>query len=141
MKHIIRSGYVMSRGAKKITVKATAGRKSYTYMRKPGFTRVKPVPAYDVGAIGKGPKLIGKLKKGMLTSYGYHPVEAKTNRHKSLSKAISKGKEVPLTVFRRLQAIGTLTKRTLPRASRIYRADAKWIRAKYASKFKTSLTK
>jgi hypothetical protein len=25
--------------------------------------------------------------------------------------------------------------------SRIYRADAKWIRAKYASKFKTSLTK
>jgi hypothetical protein len=48
---------------------------------------------------------------------------------------------VPLTVFRRLQAIGTLTKRTLPRASRIYRADAKWIRAKYASKFKTSLTK
>lgn len=102
---------------------------------------MKPVPTYDVGAIGKGPKLIGKLKKGMLTSYGYHPVEAKTNRHKALSKAISKGKEAPLAVFRRLQAIGTLTKRTLPRASRIYKSDAKWVRSKYASKFKTPLKK
>jgi len=141
MRHIIRSGYTVHRTPKKITVKATATRKSYTYMRKAGFTRVKPVPTYDVGAIGKGPKLIGKLKKGMLTSYGYHPVEAKTNRHKSLSKAISKGKEAPLAVFRRLQAIGTLTKRTLPRASRIYKADAKWIRSKFASKFKTPLKK
>lgn len=141
MTHIIRSGYTVHRTPKKITVKARPGRKSYTYMRKAGFTRVKPVPTYDVGAIGKGPKVIGKLKKGMLTSYGYHPVEAKTNRHKSLSKAISKGKEAPLAVFRRLQAIGTLTKRTLPRASRIYKADAKWIRSKYASKFKTPLSK
>ena len=137
MRHIIRSGYTVSRTAKKISVKAIPGRKSYTYMRKAGFTRVKPVPTYDVGAIGKGPKLIGRLKKGMLTSYGYHPVEAKTNRYKALSKAISKGKEAPLSVFRRLQAIGTLTKRTLPRASRIYKADAKWVRDKYASGFKS----
>lgn len=141
MKHIIRSGYTVRRGPKKITVKATATRKSYTYMRKPGFTRVKPVPIPDVGAAGKGPKLIGKLKKGMLTQYGYHPVEAKTNRHKSLSKAISKGREAPLAVFRRLQAIGTLTKRTLPRASRIYKADAKWIRSKFARSFKTLIKK
>ena len=137
MRHIIRSGYTMHRTPKKITVRAIPGRKSYTYMRKAGFTRVKPMPTYDVGAIGKGPKLIGRLKKGMLTSYGYHPVEAMTNRHKSLSKAISRGKEAPLAVFRRLQAIGTLTKRTLPRASRIYKADAMWIRSKYASKFLT----
>jgi len=137
MRHIIRSGYTVSRTAKRISVKAIPGRKSYTYMRKAGFTRVKPVPTYDVGAIGKGPKLIGRLKKGMLTSYGYHPVEAKTNRYKALSKAISKGKEAPLSVFRRLQAIGTLTKRTLPRASRIYKADAKWVRDKYAAGFKS----
>jgi hypothetical protein len=83
-----------------------------------------------VGAAGKGPKLIGKLKKGMLTQYGYHPVEAMTNRHKALSKGISKG-EKPLSVMRRLVAIGTLTKSRLPRASRIYRQDAKWISRKY----------
>lgn len=136
MKHIIRSGYTVHRTPKKITVRATTKHKQYTYMRKAGFTRVKPVPIPDVGAAGKGPKLIGRLKKGMLTQYGYHPVEAKTNRYKSLSKAISKGEE-PLAVFRRLQAIGTLTKRTLPRASRIYRADAKWVRDKFASGFKS----
>jgi len=141
MTHIIRSGYTVHRKAKTIRVKAGPTHKAYSYRRKSGFTRVKPVPTYDVGAIGKGPKLIGRLKKGMLTSYGYHPVEAKTNRYKALSKAVSKGKEAPLSVFRRLQAIGTLTKRTLPRASRIYKSDAKWIRAKYASKFKTSISK
>jgi hypothetical protein len=141
MTHIIRSGYTVRHTSKTIRVKAGPTHKAYSYRRKAGFTRVKPVPTYDVGAIGKGPKVIGKLKKGMLTSYGYHPVEAKTNRYKALSKAISKGKEAPLSVFRRLQAIGTLTKRTLPRASRIYKSDAKWIRTKYASKFKTSISK
>jgi hypothetical protein len=110
-------------------------------MRKPGFVRVKPMPSYDVGSIGKSRRVIGKLKKGMLTAYGYHPVEAMTNRHKSLSKAISKGKEMPIAVFRRLVAIGTLTKRTLPRASRIYKSDAKWVRAKYARHFKSKLSK
>jgi len=105
MKHLTHSG---SR------VEATA----YSYRRKPGFTRVP-----------------GPLKKGMLTSYGYHPVETKTNRHKALSKAITKGKQAPLSVFRRLQAISTLTKRTLPRASRIYKQDAVWVRAKYAKSF------
>jgi hypothetical protein len=38
-------------------------------------------------------------------------------------------------VFRRLQAISTLTKRTLPRASRIYKQDAVWVRGKYAKSF------
>lgn len=145
MKHIIRSGYSFHHPAKTIKVRGTvtkAGvvRKSYTYRRKAGWTRVAPVPIKDVGAAGKGPKLIGPLKRGMLTVYGYHPVEAKTNRYKALSKAVSQG-EAPLAVFRRLQAIGTLTKRTLPKASRTYKADAKWIRSKYASRFKTSMKK
>ena len=135
MKHLIRSGYVSRRTSKLIRVGATATHKAYSYRRKPGFTRVKPLPTYDVGAIGRSTKTIGPLKKGMLTSYGYHPVEAMTNRHKALSKAITKGKEAPLSVFRRLQAISTLTKRTLPRASRIYKQDAVWVRAKYAKSF------
>ena len=32
---------------------------------------------------------------------------------------------------RRLSAIGTLTKRTLPTASRIYKRDMRWIREKF----------
>jgi len=120
---------MMKLSRKKITVHRKDGT-SYSYVRKAVSRRVKAVPAYDVGAIGHSTKVIGKLKGGMLTRYGYHPVEAMTNRHKALSKGITKG-EKPLTVFRRLMAIGTLTKGRLPRASRIYRQDAKWISRKY----------
>jgi Family of unknown function (DUF5771) len=133
MKSIMRSGYTQVRSRKRIVVHRKSG-KTYSYVRKAGKTRVRAAPIPDVGAAGKGPKLIGKLKGGMLTKYGYHPVEATTNRHKALSRGISKG-EKPLSVMRRLVAISTLTKRTLPRASRIYKADAMWIRSKYASRF------
>lgn len=133
MRAILRSGYTQVRSRKRITVHRKDG-KTYTYVRKAGKSRVAPTPIKDVGAAGKGPKVIGPLKGGMLTRYGYHPVEAMTNRHKALSKGISRG-EKPLAVMRRLMAISILTKRTLPRASRIYRADAKWIRSKYASSF------
>jgi hypothetical protein len=134
MKAVIRSGYTQVRKRMKITVRRKDGT-SYSYIRKAGKTRVRAVPSPDVGAAGKGPKLIGKLKKGMLTQYGYHPVEAMTNRHKSLSKGISQG-ETPLAVSRRLLAISTLTKRTAPRASRIYKQDAKWIKSKFKWGFK-----
>jgi len=134
MSSILRSGYTQKRTRKVVRVSRKDGT-SYTYVRKAGATRVRPVPIPDVGAAGKGPRLIGKLKAGMLTKYGYHPVEAKTNRHKALSKGVSKG-EKPLAVMRRLVAISTLTKRTAPRASRIYKQDAMWIRSKYAKSFK-----
>jgi hypothetical protein len=134
MSSILRSGFTMHRSAKRITVHRKNG-KTYTYTRKAGTTRVRPVPIPDVGAAGKGPKIIGHLKKGMLTRYGYHPVEAMTNRHKCLVKAVTKGKEDPHAVIKRLIAISTLTKRTAPRASRIYKQDAKWVHSKYAKKF------
>jgi len=129
MSSILRSGYMMHRKAKRITVHRNG--KTFSYVRSAGVTRVRPVPIPDVGAAGKGHKVIGKLKKGMLTRYGYHPVEAMTNRHKSLVRAVTKGKEDPHAVIKRLTAISTLTKRTAPRASRIYKADAKWIHKKY----------
>lgn len=129
----MKSGYTQVRSRKKITVRRKSG-KTYSYVRSAGKTRVRPTPIPDVGAAGRGPQVIGKLKGGMLTKYGYHPVEAMTNRHKALSKGISHG-EKPLSVMRRLIAISTLTKRTLPRASRIYKSDALWIRSKYSSSF------
>ena len=138
MSSILRSGYTQTRSRKVIRVHRKDGT-SYTYVRKPGKTRVKPVHIPDVGAAGKGSKLIGKLKGGMLTKYGYHPVEAMTNRRKSLTKGVSKG-EKPLAVMRRLIAISTLTKRTAPRASRIYKQDAMWIRKKYSKQFKTKIS-
>lgn len=133
MKSELRSGHVRRNTHRVIRVTRRDGTR-YSYVRRAGLSRVSAVPAKDVGAAGKSTKVIGKLKGGMLTKYGYHPVEAKTNRHKALSKGISKG-EKPLSVMRRLVAISTLTKRTLPRASRIYKQDAMWIRRKYAKSF------
>jgi hypothetical protein len=133
MKSELRSSHVRRNTRRVIRVIRKDGT-SYSYVRKAGLSRVSAVPAKDVGAAGKSSKVIGKLKGGMLTKYGYHPVEAMTNRHKALSKGISKG-EKPLSVMRRLIAISTLTKRTLPRASRIYKQDAMWIRSKYAKSF------
>ena len=134
MRTIIRSGYVQHRKRKTITVHRKDG-KAYRYTRKAGTSRVRSVPTKDVGAIGKSPKIIGPLKAGMLTRYHYHPVEAPTNRHKALVKAVTKGREDPHAVIRRLIAISTLTKRTLPRASRIYKADARWVHSKYSKMF------
>jgi len=134
MRTIIRSGYVQHRKSKRITVHRKDG-KTYTYTRKAGTTRVRAVPTKDVGAIGKGPKVIGKLKAGMLTRYHYHPVEAPKDRRRALVKAVTKGHEDPHAVIRRLIAISTLTKRTLPRASRIYKEDARWVHSKYSKMF------
>lgn len=134
MRTIIRSGYIQHRASKRITVHRKDGR-TYTYTRKAGTTRVRPVPTKDVGAIGKGPKVIGPLKAGMLTRYHYHPVEAPGTRRKALVRAVTKGREDPHAVIRRLIAISTLTKRTLPRASRIYKQDAAWVHSKYSRMF------
>ena len=133
MKSHLRSSHVRRNTRRIIRVTRRDGTR-YSYVRKAGVSRVSAVPAKDVGAAGKSTKVIGKLKGGMLTKYGYHPVEAMTNRRKALSKGISQG-EKPLSVMRGLIAISTLTKRTLPRASRIYKQDAMWIRSKYAKSF------
>ena len=132
----MRKSHIRHVTRKVIRVSATKGRPSYTYVRKSSKTKVRPSYAYDVGTIGQSKSRIGPLKHGMLTRFGYHPVEAKTNRRKALSKGVSKG-EKPLAVMRRLIAISTLTKRTAPRASRIYKQDAMWVRSKYAKSFKT----
>jgi hypothetical protein len=135
----LRSAHTRKLSVKRITV--NKGGKKYSYVRKAKTVKVRGTPAYDVGTIGRPKSVIGPLKHGMLTKFGYHPVEAMTNRHKSLVKAIHVGKEEPLAVFRRLMAVSTLTKRMAPRAHRIYKQDAMWIRAKYASRFKTPIKK
>jgi len=135
----MRSAHTRRLTAKRVSVKGSPSRPGYSYVRKAKTIRVRGVSAYDVGTIGKPKSVIGPLKHGMLTRFGYHPVEARSGRHRALMKAIHTGGEKPLAVFRRLMAVSTLTKRMAPRASRIYKEDAHWIRVKYASKFKTPL--
>ena len=137
MRIVMRSAYVAHRKNKLVQVRATAKRKGYTYMAKGGSVHVKAVPIKDVGAAGKGPKIIGKLKAGMLTQYHYHPVETRTARHRALIRAVRVGQEDPHQIIKRLIAISTLTKRTLPNASRIYKSDARWVHEKFSKYFKS----
>ena len=134
MRSALRVGYTAKRKACVVTVKGTSKHKGYTYKTKAMTYRVKPRPAADVGALGQKRSVIGKLKAGMLTKYHYHPVETMTKRHIALKKAIRTGRENPNQVIKRLTAISTLTKRTLPNASRIYKRDAKWVALKFKTK-------
>jgi hypothetical protein len=113
-------------------VKPTRARCGYTYRHKAGLVRVKSTPIPDVGAAGKPTSVIGRLKGGMLTRYGYHPVESKTARRRSLAKAVRR--ESPIPVINRLLAIAGITRKRLPTASRTYKKDSRWISENYLAK-------
>jgi hypothetical protein len=120
-------------------------RKGYTVQKKSGISYtvhpkkrsafVKPRCVKDTGRPGKGTrsrKGIGHLRKGELKKYGYSSTQNQADRHKALGKAM---KEFgPLGVFRKLVAVANYTENTLPAKSRIYRADADWIRDKHGGK-------
>jgi hypothetical protein len=96
-------------------------RKGYT--RKDG-TRVRPTCIIDRGMKGKGPNLIGHLKEGTLTKYGYHARSSLKDRRISLGKAIKAyGTTV---VIRKLNAICILNKNTNPSISKIFCTDKRW---------------
>lgn len=98
------------------------------YITKRG-TYVPPRKIRNRGLPGKGPVLIKTpLKHHGLKEYGYFHVDAKTiaQRHRALKTAMKSG--VPrVTLIRRLGAIATLTSRTMPRLSKIYRRDQHWL--------------
>lgn len=73
--------------------------------------------------------LIGPLKEGALSKFGYHANKSKISRHKSLRKAVRR--YGPLSTFRKLQAVGTLTKRTEKSKSKKFIADRNWVRKTY----------
>lgn len=131
---MLRTSHTRKLSRKTIAVPKSKHNVAFRYVRKAKTVTVRSVPSPDVGAARKNTSIIGKLKAGMLTAFGYHPVESMTSRHKALTKAIKVGRENPLSVFHRLHAIGTLTKRTLPTASRIYRRDRDWIADKFLGK-------
>lgn len=93
-------------------------------------TYVPPRKIKNRGLPGKGPVLIkNPLKHHGLREYGYFHVDNKTvsQRHGALTRAMRVGKVQPVTLIRRLGAIATLTRRTMPRLSSIYRRDQHWL--------------
>jgi hypothetical protein len=70
--------------------------------------------------------LIGDLKEGSLKKVGYSAKKGKTARHKSIRKAVKK--YGPLSTFRKLNAVATLTKRSSKGRSRTFKADRNWVK-------------
>lgn len=69
---------------------------------------------------------------GKLNEHGYHGVRDKTElaRHRALGKVIRAG-EPPLGLFRRLNVLMILFKRTDPKLSKIFKSDRNWVKNTY----------
>ena len=113
--------------------KGTIKRVSYkkkSFKRKDGTvvksTRIGASCIKDRGKPGKGPRLIGSLRKGTLRKFGYKASKRTSVRRKSLKKAMKK--EHPTSVFRKLRAVGTLLRNTAPEMSRRVIADSAWVK-------------
>ena len=75
-----------------------------------------------------------KLKKGVLAKYGYKNVDSLTlkQRRIALKKALKRMK--PLKLYHRLNAVRVLHTNTNPHISRIFKADANWVKKNYLKK-------
>jgi len=112
---------VIHRGGKEIHRKGYT-REAYTYYRK------------DVGAPGRGKKVIPELEEGELTKHGYSTDKPAKERHEALRKAVREdGAEV---VWHRLHAQVILRKRIQPKQREIFRQDRDWVK----KTFKPDLT-
>jgi hypothetical protein len=134
--------------AKKYRVpKKTIHRKGYrkadgTYVKPSTYTRPaqtvkrKAYKREDVGAPGRGQKVIKVKKGGMVSPAGeYHISSPVTQRHKILKSLVTKAQKegksrdaAELSVYRRLLAMRTLFKRTHPSYSKIVNADMEYFK-------------
>lgn len=87
------------------------------------------------------PTLIPPLSKGTLSKYGYVDVRklSAVDRHNALTKAINaysrnnkiSKRDAALSIFRKLNAIATLKKNTLPHDSLLHKRDSGWVKKKF----------
>lgn len=90
---------------------------------------VAPVCIKDRGAKGKGSPVIGPLEKGTLAKFGYHAKSNMEHRHYALGKAVQR--LGPLPVFRKLNSVYVLNKRTNPKISLLFKRDRDWVKQMY----------
>lgn len=90
---------------------------------------VPPTCIKDLGKPGKVARNI-YIEPDRLGKYGYNDLLSRSDqeRHRALEDAVASG-EKPLSVFRRLIALSTLTRNTNPELSNIMRSDATWVQA------------
>lgn len=75
-----------------------------------------------------------KVEKKGLSRFSYSPKETDSKRHLALNKAVKASSAI--AIFRRLNAIANVTKRSQPANSKKYLSDASYIKKKfYKTKF------
>jgi hypothetical protein len=108
------------------------GAKTYRIYPKKNYTVVRSGCIKNRGLPGKGTasgKTIAPLRKGELRKHGYIFRLGSDERHSALKKAV---KEFgALGVYRKLNAVAKLSKRTAPDASKVFKADREWVKKTY----------
>ena len=84
---------------------------------------VRPARAHRVRGSSNRKTRIPPLKKGLLA--GYHFGLSTPLRHLAIARALRK--EGSLGVGRHLLALSTLTRATIPKASKIYKMNSAWV--------------
>lgn len=110
------------------------GNRTYRVYPKAGSVLVQATCIKNRGLPGKGPRS-GKgitMKKGELSRYGYNAHKSEEERHTALRKAIKV--YGPLNVYRKLDAVAKLTKRTAPEAHKVFTADRQWVQTHFEMK-------
>ncbi len=94
-------------------------------------TNVKPkcIKGRGLHPSRKGPRVIPKLKKGLLEKYGYHGRESVAKRHTALRKAERAYGSTNL--IRKLNAIYVLNRNTNPSIAAKFKSDENWVRRTY----------
>lgn len=108
-------------------------RKSYkrkSYVRKDGSrvkgSKVKASCIKDLGAEGKGKKVVKILRVGSLRKYGYSMKSPFSSRQEALKKAVKQyGKS---STIKKLNVISLYNKRTHPKTSKRAKKDMDFVR-------------
>jgi hypothetical protein len=76
--------------------------------------------------------IIPLSNSGIMSAHGYSDVRDKSPlaRHRALARIIRSG-EPPLGLFRRLNVLMILFKRTDPKLSKIFKSDRDWVKKTY----------
>ncbi len=116
---------------KGFTVRRASGT-TYRVYPKANASKVGSRCVKNEGKPGKGPQLIGPLRKGELARHGYAFRKTERERHGALRRAIASFGA--LGVYRKLDAVAKLMERSAPEASHVFEKDRNWVRSHFSIK-------
>lgn len=118
-----RKAFTIERAGQRIHIPATEVEKTHV----PATT----FKIRDIGAIGRGKKVIKEIRVGLLKREGYAIDKPTSERQEALRRADRKYGSISL--FRKLQAQVVLRKRIQPRARKVFEQDRDFVKRELLS--------